>query len=474
MSAHRTETLPAESPRPAARPHPHPKPPGPRGWPIIGSAAELLHDSTGFLTRMARRYGDVVYFPLLFQTRTLLSNPDLIEEVLVRQPQKFEKGPGLRDAAQRLLGEGLLTAEGELWLRQRRLAQPAFHRQRIAEYAQTMANQALFHIKDWKEGDRRDMAEEMMALTLEIAVRTLFGTEFTNEAKPVGKAVTRLMRYQIRRMRSPIKIPPHWPTRSNRRADRDYNYLDSLVYKIIETRRQALADGHAHRSDLLSLLMAATDDQGGRMNTKQLRDEVMTLFIAGHETTAVTLGWTWHLLSQNARVEEKLHAELDSVLHGAAPSIDQIRQLPYLDAVLHEALRLFPAAYIIQRTSNEPVTLGGYHFPRGTTFLMSQWILHRDPRYFDAPEEFRPERWLDGLTDRLPPYAYFPFGGGPRKCIGQAFAMMELGIVVALLAQRFRFTHDPSNRRSSQIALEPLVTLRARHGIPLKLSSRAL
>jgi cytochrome P450 len=471
VSSRRTETLPAESPRPTAQRRS--KPPGPRGWPIIGNAVELLRDSTGFLTHLARKYGDIVHFPLIFQTRILLSDPALIEEIFVRQPQKFEKGPGLRDAAQRLLGEGLLTAEGDLWLQQRRLAQPAFHRQRIAEYAQTMVNQALFHIRDWKEGDRRDIAEEMMALTLEIAVRTLFGTEFTNQAKPVGKAVTRLMRYQIRRMRSPIKIPPHWPTPSNRSADRDYKYLDSLVYGIIEARRDALSAGHAPQSDLLSLLMAATDEWGGRMNTKQLRDEVMTLFIAGHETTAVTLGWTWHLLSQNPRVEQKLHAELDSVLHGAAPSLDQFRQLPYLDAVIHEAQRVFPAAYIIQRTCNEPVTLGGYSFPRGTTFLMSQWVLHRDPRYFDSPDEFHPERWLDGLADRLPAFAYFPFGGGPRKCIGQAFAQMELAIVVSLLAQRFRFVRDPSaNGRSSQIALEPLVTLRARHGIPLVLHSR--
>src|SRR6202050_567188 len=469
-SAHQAEALPAESPHPAT--HARTKPPGPRGWPIIGSAAELLRDSTGFLTHLARKYGDIVHFPLLFQSRILLSSPDLIEEILVRQPQKFEKGPGLRDAAQRLLGEGLLTAEGDLWLQQRRLAQPAFHRQRIAEYADTMANQAFSHIQNWRDGDRRDMAEEMMALTLEIAVRTLFGTEFTNQAKPVGKAVTRLMRYQIRRMRSPIKIPSHWPTRSNRTADRDYKYLDSLVYGIIETRRQRLAAGEAPQSDLLSLLMAATDEQGGRMNTKQLRDEVMTLFIAGHETTAVTLGWTWHLLSQNPRVEQKLHTELDSVLHGAAPTLDQIRQLPYLDTVLREALRLYPAAYIIQRTCNQAVSLGGYFFPRGSTFLMSQWVLHRDPRYFDNPDEFRPERWLDGLADRLPPYAYFPFGGGPRKCIGQTFAMMELAIVIALLAQRFRSPPDPASTGRAKIALEPLVTLRARHGVPLTLSSR--
>ncbi len=436
---------------------------------MLGVALQLRRDPLGLLTRVAREYGDIVHLPLLLQSRILINHPDLIEDVFVRQPQKFDKGPGIKGAATRLLGEGLLTSEGELWRRQRRLVQPAFHRQRIAEYAQTMVEQALAHTQNWREGDVREMAEEMMALTLIIAVKTLFGTEFTHEAARVGKAVTLLMRYQIQRLRNPFKFSEKWPTPANRRADRAYKYLDSLVYGIIEDRRRRRASGEASADDVLSLLMDALDDDGSAMSSKQLRDEVMTLFIAGHETTAVTLGWAWHLLAQNPAVEQRLTEESDSVLGGRAPSMEELSKLPYLDAVIREVLRLYPAAYIIQRTSTEPFELGGYHFPANTTVLMSQWVMHRDPRYFDAPEEFRPERWLAGLADRLPAHAYFPFGGGPRRCIGQIFALTEAALVMATLAQKFRFTEAAGQK----VATEPLITLRAHGGIPMTLAKRS-
>jgi cytochrome P450 len=444
-------------------------PPGPKGLPFFGVALSLRRDVLGTITRIVREYGDIAHMPLLMQSRILVSRPEWIEDLIVRQPQKFDKGPGLKDASRRLLGEGLLTSEGELWRRQRRLAQPAFHRQRIAEYAQVMVEQALAHTRDWRDGDRRDMAEEMMALTLVIAVKTLFGIEFTEQAKRVGPAVTLLMRYQLRRLRSPVKIPMHWPTPSNVRADRAYKYLDSLVYGIIEERRRRRDAGEPEGGDVLSLLMNAMDEDGSRMTPKQLRDEVMTLFIAGHETTAVTLGWLWHMLAQHPRVEERLTEELCSMLGGRAPTPDDLPRLPYLDAVIHEVLRLYPAAYVLQRTSVEPFDLAGYHFPVNTTVLMSQWIVHRDSRYFDAPDEFRPERWLDGLESRLPAYAYFPFGGGPRRCIGQVFALMEAALVAATLAQRFRFVE----RAGAKVVPEPLVTLRARGGVPMTLKIRA-
>jgi cytochrome P450 len=205
------------------------------------------------------------------------------------------------------------------------------------------------------------------------------------------------------------------------------------------------------------------------MSSKQLRDEVMTLFIAGHETTAVTLGWAWHLLSQNPGAEQRLADELRSVLDGRAPSMEDLPRLPYLDAMIREVLRLYPAAYIIQRTSIEPFDLGGYHFPSNTTVLMSQWVMHRDPRYFDDPEEFRPERWLNGLADRLPAHAYFPFGGGPRRCIGQIFALTEAALVMATLAQKFRFL-EPAGKR---VVPEPLITLRAHSGVRMTLAKRS-
>jgi cytochrome P450 len=444
-------------------------PPGPKGLPVLGVALQLRRDPLSLLTQVAREYGDISHIPLLLQSRILINHPDLIEDVLVRQPQKFDKGPGIKGAATRLLGEGLLTSEGELWRRQRRLAQPAFHRQRIAEYAQTMVEQARAHIRNWREGDVRQMADEMMALTLIIAVKTLFGTEFTHEAGRVGDAVTILMRYQIQRLRNPFKFSEKWPTPRNRRADRAYEFLDSLIYGIIEERRRRRAAGETLADDVLSLLMDALDDDGSQMTSKQLRDEVMTLFIAGHETTAVTLGWAWHLLAQNPSVEQRLTEELHSVLGGRTPSMDDLPRLPYLDAIVREVLRLYPAAYIIQRTSTEPIELGGYHFASNTTVLMSQWVMHRDPRYFEAPEEFRPERWLTGLGDRLPAHAYFPFGGGPRRCIGQIFALTEAALVMATLAQRFRFVETGGTK----VVPEPLITLRMHGGVPMTLVKRS-
>ena len=444
------------------------RPPGPRGLPVVGVSFELLRDPLGLLTRIAKRYGDISYIPLFLQSRIQITHPDLIEDLFVRQPQKFDKGPGLKIAAERLLGNGLLTSEGDAWRRQRRLAQPAFHRNRIAGYARTMVEQTLAHITGWRDGDARDMSEEMMGLTLVIAVKTLFGTEFTHEAKPVGDAVTLLMRYQLRRLRSPVKTPANWPLPSHRRADRAYRYLDSLVYGIIDNRKKQREAGAPEGDDFLSMLMSSMDEDGSRMSPKQLRDEVMTLFIAGHETTAVTLGWALHLVAQNPRVEEKLVAELRGVLKGRGVEIEDLPRMPYLDAVIKEVLRLYPAAYIVQRTSIEPIDLGGYHFPEGTTILMPQWVVHHDPRYFDAPEEFRPERWLDGLADRLPPYAYFPFVGGPRRCIGQAFALTEAAVVFATLLQRFRFVEATGTK----IVPEPLVTLRARGGVPMTLHAR--
>jgi cytochrome P450 len=444
-------------------------PPGPKGLPVLGSALSLRRDVLGMLTRVAREYGDIAHIPLLLQSRILVSSPEWIEDLIVRQPQKFDKGPGLKDASRRLLGQGLLTSEGELWRRQRRLAQPAFHRQRIAEYAQVMVEQAAAHTRDWRDGETRDMAEEMMALTLIIAVKTLFGIEFTEEAKRVGPAVTLLMRYQLGRLRSPLKIPMHWPTPSNLRAERAYQFLDSLVYGIIEERRRRREAGEPEGRDVLSLLMNAMDEDGSHMTAKQLRDEVMTLFIAGHETTAVTLGWLWHLLAHHPKVEARLCEELQRVLGGRAPTPEDLPRMPYLDAVVHEVLRLYPAAYVLQRTSVEPFDLAGYHFPVNTTVIMSQWIVHRDPRLFDAPEEFRPERWLDGLESRLHPYAYFPFGGGPRRCIGQIFALMEAALVAATVAQKFRF----SEPEGVSVVPEPLVTLRAKGGLPMKVKFRS-
>jgi cytochrome P450 len=441
-------------------------PPGPKGVPIMGMALSLRRDPLAGMRQMARDYGDVVRFYVMMQERVLLNHPDLINQVLVIQQGKFHKSELTRRITVRMLGQGLLISEGEFWRRQRRLAQPAFHRSRTNDYAATMLEIAQAHIREWRDGEERNIAQEMTALTLDIAVRTLFGTTLPGEARQVGHAMTFLMRYSLRRQRMPFRIPEKWPTPANRRANRELEFIDSLVYRIISERR---AEGNPNsHNDLLALLMGAMDEDGSHMTPQQLHDETMTLFLAGHETTAQMLGWTWYALSQNPAVESRLHEELHGVLGGRPPEAADFPRLPYLQAVMSEVLRLYPPAYILARETIEPCEIGGYQLRVGSTIVLSQWIMHRDPRYYDDPEAFRPERWLDGLADRLPPGAYFPFGDGPRRCIGQGFALLEAAIVTATIAQEFSFRMVPGH----PVVPEPLVTLRPRHGIQMTLHSR--
>ena len=289
------------------------QPPGPRGLPVLGLTLAIRKDALGTLSRVAREYGDIVRLPVAFQDRIFLNHPDYIEQVLVIQQGKFHKSELTKRIVGRLLGQGLLISEGDFWRRQRRLAQPAFHRSRINDYAATMIESAERHISGWRDAEQRDMAREMMALTLDVAVRTLFGTTLPDEAQQVGRSMTFLMRYSLSRQRSPIRLPESWPTPKNKRSRREREYLDSLVYRIIDTRR-AQHDAN-QRSDLLSLLMSAMDEDGTQMTQQQLRDETMTLFIAGHETTAQMLAWTWYLLSQNPAAESRLHDELRGYSH---------------------------------------------------------------------------------------------------------------------------------------------------------------
>ena len=441
-------------------------PPGPQGLPILGVSLELLRDVLGLLRRVAREYGDVARIPVLKGDRFLLNHPDLIEQLLVIQQTKFNKSTVSKEATQRLLGQGLLISEGDFWRRQRRLAQPAFHRARINEYAATMVQLAQAHAREWRSGETRDMAHEMTATTLDIAVSTLFGTTLPGEAEQVGRAMTFLMRYSLGRARSPVTIPASWPTPRNRRANREYEFLDSLVYRIISERQ---AQGNSvHHTDLLALLMSAMDEDGSQMTPRQLRDETMTLFLAGHETTALTLSWTWYLLSENPAAEARLHQELSGVLGGRAPELADLERLPYLQAVVNEVLRLYPPAYLLARTSITPSNFGGYDFPVGSTILVSQYVMHRDERFYDDPDAFRPQRWLDGLAARLPAGAYFPFGDGPRRCIGQSFALLESALVIATIAQKFQFRLVAGH----PVMPEPLVTLRPRHGIRMTLQAR--
>jgi cytochrome P450 len=440
------------------------RPPGPKGLPFLGLALQVRADPLGVLSRVAHEYGDIVRFIVAGQERILLNHPDLIEQILVVQHAKFHKSELTRRVTGRLLGQGLLISEGDFWRRQRRLAQPAFHRSRINEYAAPMVDCAEEQVRDWREGEVRDIAREMMHLTLIIAVRTLFGANLPGEAQHVGDSLAFLMRYQLWRQRSPLRLPERWPTPKNRRAMRELEFLNSLVYRIIEEKRTL----HGEGNDLLSLLMSAMDEDGTQMSPQQLRDETMTLFLAGHETTALLLGWTWYLLGENPAVEARLCDELRGVLGGRPPEVADLMKLPYLQGVLNETLRLYPPAYITARTSVDSFSVGGYNFDADTTVLISQWVTQRDARFFEAPNEFRPERWTNGLAGKISAGAYFPFGDGPRRCIGQGFAMLEAALVVATIAQKFQFRVVPGH----PVDPEPLVTLRFRHGLKMKIQVR--
>jgi len=415
-----------------------------------------------YFTAMAREYGDVSGMRIGKFRSLFINHPDLIEDVLVNNSRKYHKGRILQ-ANKYLFGEGLLTSEGDFWLRQRRLAQPAFHRARVSAYAATMAEYTEQLIATWRNGEERDIHEEMMQLALRIVGKTLFDADVTRDAKEVGETLDILLHIAANFGRT-ILVPLWVPTPRNIRAKLGIKRLEKVIYRIIADRRASGRD----TGDLLSILLQAQDEDGTHMNDRQLRDETITLFLAGHETTANTLSWTWWLLAQNPAAEKRLHEELDGVLGGRAPTVDDLPKLTYLSQVLTESLRLYPTAWGMARLAAEEHEIAGYPVRPGYGVAFAQWVMHRDARWFDAPLEFRPERWENGLAKQLPRFAYFPFGGGPRQCIGNTFALMEASVVLATVGQRFRFALAPDHK------VTPLasITLRPKNGIQVRLEAR--
>ena len=440
------------------------RPPGPPQQWLFGNLREFGRDRLGTLSRWAREYGDVVWSRFGPRAVMILNHPDLVEEVLVNQNRKFIKHYRLRDAT-RTLGQGLLISEGEFWRGQRKLAQPAFHRERIAGYGEMMVQLTERMLRGWADGQIRDAQDDMMRLTLEIVAKTLFDAEIGGDSADVSAAMDTLMQAFVVRTAS-LLSPPHWiPTPMNIRVERAIRRLERILRAVIAERRKSGED----RGDLLSMLLRAQDEESGRrMTDTQLRDEVMTLFMAGHETTASTLAWAWFLLSQHPEAEMRLHEELARVLGGRPPSLGDLPHLPYAESVINETLRVYPTAWMVGRENIEALELGGYPIPVGTTVFMPQWVIHRDPRWFDDPDEFRPDRWEGGLMQRLHRYAYFPFGGGPRICIGNNFALMEAVLVLATVAQKFRL------RLAADARVAPLatMTLRPAHGVKVVLAER--
>jgi cytochrome P450 len=418
-----------------------------------------------FFQNLAAQYGDLSYFRLGPQEAFFLNHPDHIKDVLVTNHQNFHKGLALQ-RAKRLLGEGLLTSEEDFHRRQRRLAQPAFHRARIASYASVMTDYASETRARWRDGETLDLSEEMMRLTLGIVGKTLFDADVVSDAREVGEAMTVVMD-----LFNTITIPffeliQKLPLPQLRRFDAAKAKLDAIIYRLIEERRRSGED----RGDLLSMLLLAQDTEGdgGAMTDEQLRDEVMTIFLAGHETTANALTWTWYLLSQNEGVEVKLHEEIDRVLAGRLPTFAYVAQLKYTEMVLAESMRLYPPAWATGRLAIADTEIAGYAVPRRSLVLMSQYVMHRDPRYFPEPLSFDPERWTTQSRESRPQFSYFPFGGGPRRCIGEGFAWMEGVLLIAALAQQWRMRLVPNH----PVALKPVITLRPKHGMRMTVIRR--
>lgn len=426
--------------------------------------ARLQTNRLGFVCAMAAK-GDLVATRLGPYQMYFVSDPDCIKEILVTQARKVVKGRGL-ERTKRMFGEGLLTSEGELHLRQRRLSQPAFHRQRILNYGTAMVDFARRYVESLQPGEFRRLDRDLMRLTLAIAGKTLFDSDIERDAAEVGQALDAFMSSFQFLMLPFLEYLEKLPLPPVRRLRESVATLDRIIYQMIAERRQS---GRDH-GDLMSKLLAAQDEQGdgGGMTDRQLRDELVTQMLAGHETTANGLAWTLYLLSQYPACEARLHAELDAVLGGRAPTPADLPRLNYTEKVFAESLRLYPPAWVIARRVVEPLQLGAHTLPVNSMAVMSPWVVHHDPRLFPAPNRFDPERFTPEAKAARHRFAYFPFSAGPRNCIGEGFAWAEGVLVLATLTQRWKFRLAAGQR----VAPEPLITLRPKYGMRMQVHPR--
>jgi cytochrome P450 len=442
----------------------HRRPPGPKAHFLIGNMPLASRDPLGTFTSWAREYGDIFYYRAAWIHVYFLNRPDLIDFVLVRNRSNLLKDHVVQNSRW-FFGNGLLTSEGEEWKRQRRLAQPAFYPERIASYAGIMTDYTEQMLAQWEDDTTLHVHQEMMNLTLRIVVRTLFGVE-AEKLSAISAALNTMMRHTagIR-----LLFPPaarHLPLPGMGKIRSAVKQLNDTVLGIINVRR---VHGDEQSGDLLSMLMAARDEDGSAMSAPELRDQVLTFLLAGHETTALALTWTWYLLSQNPAVEQKLHDELSSVLRGRVPTVHDLSALIYTDRVMKESMRLYPPAWCLAREVANDFDVEGYQIPARANVVMSQWLLHHDPRYFQNPEKFDPDRWGSEACQKLPRFAYFPFGGGPRQCIGAGFAMMEAVLLLATIASRFRLRLV----EGQTVIPVPSFTLRPKYGLQMTLARRA-
>ncbi len=436
-------------------------PPGPDGLPLLGNQVAFLRDPYGFMTQTAREYGDIASWKDPEGRVYQLNHPDYIEHVLVQNNENYVKGDRFQSVLGPLTGNGILNSEGAVWRRNRHLIQPAFHPDRIQEYATMMTDFTEAALESWDDGQTRLVHEDMMEVTLKIVARALFGVDVDEHVDTIGSALEQFM--DATETLSNFVLPPNVPTPTRRRIQRAREDLDEVVYRLIEQRRTNPTD-----HDVISKLLEATDERGTGMSDEQIRDEVVTLLLAGHETTALSLTLTMYLLSKNPQVEQRLVAELEDVLGDRSPTMDDLSDLTYTERVVKESMRLYPPVPGIVREPVKPDVIDGYEIEPGSTVRMHQWVVHRDPRWYDDPLAFRPGRWTDEMEADLPKLAYFPFAAGPRRCIGDRFAMLEARLILATVYRDYHLELVPG----TDLDLMATVTARPKHEIPMTVHER--
>jgi cytochrome P450 len=440
--------------------------PGPKGYPLVGIIPKIGRDPLAFFVRMMEEYGDLVYLNMGFRGMYLVSEAEGLKYILQDNNRNYGKG---YDVTKPLIGNGLVTSEGEFWRRQRRLMQPMFHRQKINQFSEVMVDTTNEIIASWEANTRQsaelDVAAEMTRITQQVIARTMFSTDVGDQTDVLCEAFDNGLEYLNQHMFNPLPFIDKLPTATNRRFKHSLALLNEVMYGLINARRNS----GDNPGDLLSMLLQARDEETGEgMSDEQIRDEVLTIFFAGHETTASTLSWTWYLLSQYPEVEARMVAELADVLGGRMPTFEDFPRLVYTRRVVDEVLRLYPPAWMFARTVLEDDEVCGYHVPAGSMLMLSPYVTHRNPAYWDAPETFDPDRFLPERVAERPKYAYFPFGGGPRLCIGRDFALMEAVLVIAVIAQQYQLRLAPGR----EVHAQPIATLRPRPGVFVNISRR--
>ena len=436
----------------------------PAHW-LLGHLREMKRDILGFFTRCERDFGRVVPLRLYTVPFFLVNDPAIIQKVLVGDHSKYVK-PTAFQAVKPMFGDGLLTSEGEVWRSQRTLIQPLFHKQAVDRYGEIVADGAAQLLASWKGSRSRDVYDDLSELALDVVCRSLFsGSDVAAGSAAVLGAARGVQDYFIwwRRHYAPL---PRWvPVGANRRLNAAVREVDRVIYELIDAREASGKRG----SDMMSLLLDAAHADGTRMSRRALRDEIVTMFLAGHETSAVAMSWGLFELARDRRVTLKLREELDGVLAGRDLRVDDLPRLPYLDQVVKEVMRLYPSAYNIGRVAKEPTRVGDYMVRPGQNVIMCQWAVHRSHRHYDDPDRFLPERWQSERTSKMPKFAYFPFSGGPRNCIGAQFSVLEAKVILGAVVSRFDFALE----RGANVTVDAALTLRPAQGMRMTIQPRA-